>query len=92
MFVKVESYVGERGDRTPCRFHLDGRAVEVEEVLDQWLGDDYRYVKLRGKDGNLYILRLDQTGAEWELTLFQSPRGETMPVQPAAGKKRAKIP
>ncbi len=91
MFVKVESYANERGDRTPRRFDLHGRVVEVEQVLDQWLGADYRYVKLRGEDGNLYILRLDETGAQGELTLFKSPRGETMPVQPGPGKKRPKI-
>jgi hypothetical protein len=26
-----------------------------------------------GDDGNLYILRLDERRAEWELIMFQSP-------------------
>jgi hypothetical protein len=38
MRVQVERYAGHRGDQTPRRFRLDGRIVEVEEILDQWQG------------------------------------------------------
>lgn len=84
MHVRVESYAGHRGDQTPQRFELDGRIVEVEEVLDQWQGTDYRYFKLRGKDRNLYILRLDEAAGQWDLTLFETPRGAVISEQPPA--------
>ena len=47
--------------------------VEIVENVDQWYGQDYCYFKIKGNDGNLYILRFDEGRAEWELTMFQSP-------------------
>ena len=46
----------------------------VLEALDQWYGPDYRYIKVRGYDGGLYILRFDEPHAEWALTMFVSAR------------------
>ena len=76
MRVHVESYPDGHAADAPKRFWLHGRDIEVIHHIDQWHGPDYRYFKLKGDDGNLYILRLDEARAEWELTMFQSPRAE----------------
>lgn len=76
MRLQVESEAGYRGVEMPRRFHLDGRKVEVVENLDQWHGPDYRYFKVKGDDDNLYILRLDESRSEWDVTLFQRPHAE----------------
>lgn len=76
MQVRVETHTGHGGVESLRRFHLDGSKIEVSDNLDQWYGDDYRYFKVKGDDGNLYILRLDETCAEWELIMFQSPQPE----------------
>lgn len=68
--LRVECYSGYRGAETPARFHLGARAVEVREVLDRWLAPEYRYFKLRGADGGIYILRHDDPGDRWELILY----------------------
>ena len=60
----------------PRRFRLDGREIEAIDNLDQWHGRDYRYFKVRGDDGNLYILRLDESRGEWELIMFQSAQSQ----------------
>jgi hypothetical protein len=73
MRVSVETSAGHAGVEMPSRFRLDGRKIEVTENLDQWHGAQDRYFKLMGDDGNLYILRLDERRAEWELIMFQSP-------------------
>ena len=70
MDVKVECYAGHRGEETPRRIDLDGRRVEVVEVVDRWLGPDHRYFKLRGDDGAVYLLRHDERADRWELTMF----------------------
>ena len=74
MDLKVETYPGSAGAELIRRFHLGGRAVEVAENLDQWHGRDYRYFKIKGEDGNLYILRFDETRAEWDLTMYRTER------------------
>jgi hypothetical protein len=58
------------------RLHFGGHQVDVLETLDQWYGPDYRYIKGRATDGGLYILRLDERQAEWELTTFKSARAQ----------------
>lgn len=73
MRLEVELQPGDDGIEMPRRIYLDGRKVEVIENLDQWHGHNHSYVKVRGDDGNLYILRLDEGRSEWELTMFQRP-------------------
>jgi hypothetical protein len=68
--VHVECYAGHRGEQTPRRFSFSGRTVEVEEVMDAWLGPDHRYFKLLGSDGACYILRHVVAGGRWELTMY----------------------
>jgi hypothetical protein len=60
----------------PRRLHFGGHQVDVLETLDQWCGPDYRYIKARGTDGGLYILRLDEPQSEWELTMFMGARAQ----------------
>jgi hypothetical protein len=71
MQVQVETYVDEGGAERLRRFRLDSRVIEVAENIDQWRGADYRYVKVRGRDGDVYILRHNEIRAEWELTMYQ---------------------
>jgi hypothetical protein len=69
--VCVECYAGYRGEETPRCFSIGDRDVQVLEVLDRWLSPDHRYFKLKGDDGDTYILRHDTAADRWELTLFQ---------------------
>ena len=71
MDVKVDCYSGYRGEETPRRFELDGRRIEVVEVIDRWFGTDHRYFKVRGDDGSVYLLRHDEAAGCWELTLYE---------------------
>ena len=82
MKVQVETYVDESGVAKLRRFHLDSRVIEVTENIDQWYGADYRYVKVRGSDRNVYILRLNEVRAEWELTMFQRSPSQGAPAIP----------
>jgi hypothetical protein len=70
--MQVETYVDEGGAEKLRRFRLDNRVVDVVDNMDQWYGADYRYVKVRGIDGNVYVLRHDEIRAEWELTMYQA--------------------
>ncbi len=71
MLVQVETFVDESGVEKLRRFQLDSKTVEVADNIDQWYGAGYRYVKLRGSDGSIYILRHNEIRAEWELTMYQ---------------------
>ena len=70
--VGVECYAGHRGEQTPRTLILGDRRIAVAELVDAWLAPDYRYFKLRGDDGNTYIVRHDEQSKTWELTMFRA--------------------
>lgn len=69
--IKVECYAGHRGEEAPRRFHVGGKAVEVDEVLDRWLAPGHRYFKVRDLDGHTWILRRDDEADRWELHMYK---------------------
>jgi hypothetical protein len=69
--IAVECDADDTGIKKPKRIRLNGRVVEIVEAIDRWPGGDYCYFKVRGDDGNLYILRLNEARDSWELTMFQ---------------------
>jgi hypothetical protein len=73
--IHVECYDGHRGEQTPRAILLGEKRLEIVEVLDQWLAPDHRYFKLRGDDGDIYLVRQDVESQSWELTMFE--RGAT---------------
>ena len=58
----------------PQTLYRGERRITILEVIDQWYGPGYRYVKVKGYDRNLYILRFDQIRDTWELIMFSSER------------------
>ena len=60
----------------PGRLHFGGHQVDVLETLDLWYGSNYRYIKARSTNGNLYILRFDEHQTAWELIVFKSARAQ----------------
>ena len=70
--VGVECYAGHRGEQTPRTLVLGDRRIAVAEVLDAWLAPDHRYFKLKGDNGDTYLVRHDERSDTWELTMFRA--------------------
>jgi len=70
--VGVECYAGHRGEQTPRTLILGDHRISVTEVLDAWLAPGYRYFKLKGADGDTYLVRHDERSNTWELTMFSA--------------------
>jgi hypothetical protein len=69
--IRVETYVDENGVEKLRRFRLDNREIDVAENIDQWHGSGYCYFKVQASDDSVYILRLSDVRADWELTMYQ---------------------
>jgi hypothetical protein len=82
MRVQVEARADDVG-ATPRSLYWNERRIGIVEMLDQWFGPDYRYVKLKGDDGSVYILRFDEIRNEWALIMFVSARGQKLATQAA---------
>jgi hypothetical protein len=76
--VHVECYAGHRGEETPRALVIGNRRISVVEVLDRWLAPDHRYFKIKGDDGDVYIVRHNTGADRWELTMFaRGPRARS---------------
>jgi hypothetical protein len=71
MKIEVEVTSSEHGLLVPRRIRRADRSIDITEMVDQWFGVGYRYLKVIGADGHTYILRHDEETEEWDLTLFQ---------------------
>jgi hypothetical protein len=40
----------------PQSFYRGERRIDIIEIMDQWYGPGYRYIKVRGHDSSVYIL------------------------------------
>ena len=67
----TETEAGYRGEETPRVLTIGDRRVVVTEICDRWLAPDHRYFKVRGDDGDVYIVRQDTASGVWELTMFE---------------------
>ena len=50
------------------------RRIDIIEIVDQWYGPGYRYVKVRTYDNSLYILLFDEIRDRWDLIMFSAAR------------------
>jgi hypothetical protein len=71
MRIEIEPHPNLRA--APRSLHRGKRRIEI---TDQWYGPDYRYVKVRGHDRSVCILRFDEIGDQWELIMFSSARAQ----------------
>ncbi|MBP7735081.1 MAG: hypothetical protein KA369_03835 [Spirochaetes bacterium] len=69
--LKVKCYSGARANERPVSFLLGEKLYGVSDIVDRWYGPDYLYFKVRADDGNIYILRCDESLDQWELEMFQ---------------------
>jgi len=58
----------------PRSLYWGERRIEIIEIIDQWYGPGYRYVKVEAHDSSVYILCLDEIRQSWELIMFSSAR------------------
>ena len=72
--VRVECYAGYRGQQRPVRFTLGEHVHEVRNVEDQWYSPDAMYFRIQADDGNIYVLRHNETEDDWTLEGFRAPR------------------
>jgi len=68
----VQCYAGYRADQRPERFTFRGRKYEIDEVEDQWYSPGAIYFRVRGRDGNYYVLRHDEGQDVWTVDAFRA--------------------
>jgi len=72
ILLKVRTYSGYKADERPVSFTFGDRTCAVVELIDQWLGADHSYFKLRADDGDVYILRHRREDDAWEMVMLEA--------------------
>jgi hypothetical protein len=83
----------------PQSLYRGERRIDITEIMDQWYGPGYRYVKVRGRDSSVYILLFDENprpmGANHVLSgerpATSNASGITWPVQPKSSMSSFQI-
>jgi hypothetical protein len=70
MRIEVEHHAA-LGAAPRCLYRSE-RRTHIIEIMDQWYGPGYRYVKVRARDGSVYILLFDEIRDQWELIMFSA--------------------
>jgi len=65
--IEVSAYSGYKANERPLCFVLEGRRVDVKEVLDRWYGEDHDFFKVLGLDGRVYQLKWHRVMDFWFL-------------------------
>lgn len=71
MIVSVQCERAVNGEATPRCFILGKRRIDIADVLDRWLGEEYDYYKVRDPNGDTFILRRDTDELTWEIWMYQ---------------------
>lgn len=74
MAIRVECCAGYGGEQEPAAFWLGARRLAVREIVDRWFAPQSRWFKVAADDGDLYILRHDETSDAWELAAYTCAR------------------
>jgi hypothetical protein len=82
MRIRVEPHA-DNVTAAPRSLDWGGRRIDIVEMIDQWYGPDHRYVKVKGSDGGIYILRFDEIHDAWALIMFVSARGQALTARAA---------
>lgn len=67
MIVQVQCYAGRKADERPIRFRIDERDYLVEEVIEQWLGPDDSFYRVRTGNDAVYLLRHHTSTGTWSI-------------------------
>jgi hypothetical protein len=68
MHLQIDPYAA-----VPRSLYWGERRIDIE-IIDQWYGPGYRYVKVKAFDSSMYILCFDEIRDCWELIMFSSAR------------------
>jgi hypothetical protein len=79
MRIQIEPHANLRA--APRSLFRGERRIDIIEIIDQWCGPDYRYVKVRAHDSSMYILRFGESRDECQIIMFSSARAQGLKTE-----------
>jgi hypothetical protein len=70
--INVKCYEGFKSAERPISFQWGTKQINVEEIIDQWQGEDHNYFKIMDSNKNIYIIRRDIETDGWQIVYWNS--------------------
>ena len=67
----------------PQSLYRGERRIDITEIMDEWYGPGYRYVKVSGRDSSVYILLFDEIRDQWQLIMFSTANAHRLATRVA---------
>ena len=83
--IEVDFTDGVNSNEIPRRFNIKHKRIEVAEIIDRWISKYYRYFKVRGDDGGIYVLRFKVEKNSWDLLMYDSDTKESTRLSSTVG-------
>ena len=71
MSLKVRTYDGCKAPERPISFAIDDTQHFIEEVVEQWVGENYNYWKVKTDKKKYFVLKYDFIKDVWEYDVFK---------------------
>jgi len=72
--IRVQSYSGYRTEESPRAFIFRNEEIEITEIIDLWVEEDVRdgkrrrFFRVKGSDGFIHNIYMDDKTREWYLS------------------------
>jgi len=74
--IKVIGYSGYKANERPLRFAVNDESLEVEKILDRWVGQEHDYFKVLADNGRTYLLKWQRFSDIWFLVKIMQSNPE----------------
>ncbi|MFH1490425.1 MAG: hypothetical protein ABII06_16075 [Pseudomonadota bacterium] len=65
--IQVVAYSGYKANERPLRFTLEGRKLEVRQVLSRWTEEEADCFRVLAEDKKVYLLTWQRSLDRWRL-------------------------
>lgn len=65
--ISVKTYSGYKGNERPVSFSIKKDEHFVEEIIDNWIGENFCFWKIIDEKGQKYLLKYDPASDKWTL-------------------------
>ena len=83
--IEIITYSGYRGEERPFAFVLRGERIEIIEILERWIEEEFRsriqkrFFVIKGSDGNTHKIYQEVQTSEWFIARRQKSQNSSVP-------------
>ena len=65
--IEVTSYSGYKANERPLYLIVDNKRIEVQKVIDRWIGEEHDFFRVLAIDGKVYLISWQRKRDMWSI-------------------------